>query len=268
VLLKEVAGGEEAAPAGRFMDQDVWLSDMDYLLSSEQLQALQVQVKTEGGDAELFAPGFLLQDPRSIVDGKSWAARELAQGWLQRFVWLEREDRGLPQTIVGVSAAAHLKGVAQSPKAPAQDRPDGRDGRKLLRVGDLAAFGAGGAGPRHLVGRGWHGPEAAHVWSAANTALLAINLKEDDLGPLDLFLRLSLGPYRDREVAAWWNGCLVGALKPWRSMVSTLHCHLGARHRSGAKPNILCLSVEDTFQIEGDGRRLGVAVHDLMLARR
>ena len=254
--------------AARFFDQDVWLSDMDYVLSGEQLTAAQVRVTTQGDHVALSAPSFLFQDHLGATDEVSWAAREAAQSWLHRFVWRERENRGLPQTILGASASAYVCGAA-APKAPKADRSGAGEGRKLLRVGELMAFGAQGTGRKHLIGRGWHLAEmGAHVWSADNTALMAIDLDEEDLGPLDLFVRLSPGPRRNPQVTAWWNGETVGALRPPWNRIFTLHCHLGSHHRSGGRPNILCLGVEDTFQVEGDGRRLGIAVYDLMLVRR
>ena len=265
------ARDDPADLATRFFDRDVWLSDMDYVLSGEQLTAAQVQVTTQGDHVGLSAPSFLFQDHLGASDEVSWAAREAAQAWLHRFVWREREDRGLPQTIVGASASAYASGAAtpKAPKAPEADRFGARKGRKLLRVGELAAFGAQGAGRKHLIGRGWHRAEmGAHIWSADNAALIAIDLDEEDLGPLDLFMRLSPGPKRDPQVTAWWNGAPVGALRPPWNRIFTLHCHLGSHHRSGGRANILCLGVEDTFQVEGDGRRLGVAVYDLMLVRR
>ena len=272
LLLAEVergqpsAGTRRATPQAPFLDQNVWLSDMDYVMSSEQLETAQVKVSCEDGAAQLCGPAFLFHDHRGAMDETSWAAREAAQAWLQRFVWREREDCGLPQTLVSASAAVHASGAA-TPKTQAAPTT-GQGGRKRLRPGDLLTFGAEGAGPRHLVGRGWHGAEAAHVWSGAQTALLAINLDEEDVGPLDLFLRLSPGPRRDPQVGVSWNGCPVATLRPDLNRVFTLHCHLGSRHRSGRLPNILCLSVEDTFQVEGDGRSLGVALYDLMLAPR
>ena len=274
-LLVEEAGGAQAGPgpgpAGPkpdFLEKQVWLSDMDYVLSSEQLEAAQVQVITEGDRVQLAAPSFLFADHLGAVDEVSWAAREAAEAWLQRFAWRERQDRGLPQTIIAASASAHASG-APSPKARmAPTATAGRGGRKLLRVGDLLTFGAEGAGQRHLVGRGWNGVEAAHVWSAAQTALIAINLDEEDVGPLDLFLHLSPGPRRDPKVSVWWNGCPAAILKPAWNRIFVLHCHLGSRHRSGLTPNILCLGVDETFEVEGDGRRLGVALYDLKMVRR
>ena len=261
-------GSDPAGPIVDFLQAQVWLSDMDYVLSSEQLKAAQVQVITEGDRVQLAAPSFLFADHLGAVDEVSWAAREAAEAWLQRFAWRERQDRGLPQTIIAASASAHASGGA-SPKARMTPTATaGRGGRKLLRVGDLVTFGAEGAGPRHLIGRGWNGVEAVHVWSAAQTALIAINLEEEDLGPLDLFLHLSPGPRRDPQVSVWWNGQPAAALRPAWNRIFTLHCHLGSRHHSGLTPNILCLGVDDTFKVEGDGRRLGVALYDLKLVRR
>ena len=273
-LLDEVRGlgsperaGPPAGDAPSFFDQDVWLSDMDYLLSGAQLTAMQVQVVREGDHVDLSAPSFLFQDHLGSSDEVSWVGREAAQGWLHRFVWRERNDWGLPQTIVGPSASAYACGAVTRRAGEAHGTDPG-EGRKRLRTGEQVAFGVEGAGRNHLIGPSWHSAEAAQTWSAANTALLAFNLDEEDLGPLDLFVRLSLGPRRDPQVSAWWNGVHVGVLRPPWSMPFTLHCHLGAHHRGGGTPNILCLSVPDTIRVEGDRRPLGVALHDLMLVRR
>ncbi len=262
------AASSSAGPPPSFLEKDVWLSDMDYVLSSEQLEAAQLQVVVEGDHIQLSGPSFLFDGHQGAADHVDWGAREAALAWLQRFVRRERRDRGLPQSMVAASASAYVSGTAQPRVNPALDAAAGEGGRKLLRVGDLLTFGAEGAGSRHLIGRGWHSLEAAHVWSAAPTALLAINLEEEDVGPLDLFLRLSPGPRRDAQVSVWWNGHPATTLWPVGNRMLAVHCHLGAHHRSGLAPNILCLGINGTFQESGDGRRLGIALYDLMLVRR
>ena len=256
-------------PAPAFMAKEVWLNNMAYVLSSEQLQADQVQVVAEGDRIQLYAPSFLVEDQLSISYEGSWAAREAAQSWLHRFVWSERQDLSLPQITIAASASAHASGAISLKGKMTPTTGGGRGGRKLLRVGDELTFGAEGPGLRHLIGRGWHAPEPTHVWSAAHTALIAINLDEDDVGPLDLFMRLSPGPRRQNsQVSVWWNGYLATTLWPTRDRRFTLHCHLGSRHRCGPTPNILCLGVDDTYHADGDQRSLGIALFELMLAHR
>ena len=255
--LAAICGPEEAR--ARFLEQGVWFSGMDYVLSAEQLTEAQVQVTSSGGELEVSAPDFLFSDRPGDP--------QAAQAWLRDFVLRTREDRGLPQSLVAASASACA--VAGMPPREAIETPaGGPGGRKPLRVGELATFGYDGAGPRHLIGGGWYEIEETHVWSRAKEALLAINLDPEDVGPLDLFVRFSPGPRRKPRVTVWWNGRPAGGLWAREDRILTLHCHLGPQHRSGASPNILCFAIDELFTVEHDHRHLGIALYDLMLVRR
>ena len=264
-LLEEVEGAAAVGPSQggtrSFLEYGVWFCGMDYVLSAEQLDAVQLQVVSRDGGVAVSSPDFLFS-----ADAARPSNALAAQAWLKQFIETGREKAGLPQTIVGASAAAYA--CTGAIHAHPSDTPGRGKGRKPLRVGDLVTFGFDGAGPRHLIGSGWHPVEVTHVWTARETALLAINLEEDDRGPLDLFMRLSPGPKRDPLVCVRWNGRQVGALRTQGDRQFTFHCHLGAQHRGGEMANILCLSIDELFKVETDERNLGVALYDLMLVRR
>ncbi len=272
-LLEEVEGPQALPSASgpedlaeRFLEDDVWPLGMDYVLSADQLTATQVQVRAAGDGLDLYAPGFLAADRTGDTAPAPGAGAEAARAWLQDFVVRGREDQGLPQALIGASASIYALTGALPGRGTAS--AGAGSGSRTLRAGDLLTFGQDGAGRRHLIGRGWHNVEVTHVWSAATAALLAINLDEADLGPLDLFVRLSPGPIRRPQVTAWWNTRPVGALPTHRDGLFTLHCHLGSHHRGGTAANILCLGIDDLFKVPSDERHLGVALYDLMLVRR
>jgi hypothetical protein len=129
-----------------------------------------------------------------------------------------------------------------------------------------------GNGPRHLIGRGWSEPEDTHVWTVAETALLAIDLSAEDDGPLDLFLDFRVGAQPDVRVTVAWNGRIVDFVDPKPNSTTVLMCSLGQRQRTGAASNILSLCTDRLFspsETGGHDRRwLGLALSRLALVRR
>ena len=187
-LLEEVEGvaalasvREPAELKARFVEEGVWLLGMDYVLSGHQLEVAQVQILADREWIKLSAPSFLIR-PEQSADVNEPASFGVRQDWLRRFVLSEREDKGMPETLVSGSASAYVF-AGLTPKPPSEVRSGRGGGRNPVRAGDLITFGLDGAGPQHLIGSGWHDVEVTHVWSADKHALLAINLDEEDVGP-------------------------------------------------------------------------------------
>ena len=222
-------------------------------LDGAALQALQVQAFDPGSTPHLSVPTFLAEPEAPAV----WLAKAIRDG-------LEGEP--LDQRGLAPSALSYAAGHAFSPPRPAPHQP-GR-GRKLVRPGDRVTFNEAGEGRRHLIGNGWWQGEATHTWSGRHAALLAFHLAAEDVGPLDLHLRLLTGPRVGGVVNLYWNGALVGRLRPAPSCVQLAQVHLGLEHRAGLAANILCLEVDQLFTPLADPRRLGVALCDLTFVPR
>ena len=254
-----------AERTARFWDEEVWRTSLDYVLSSEQLEAAQLRVEEKNGERQLTGPSFLLSAIGSEGGASTWVEREAVDQWLTKFVYEGQELEGLPQLLVGPSVVAHV-GNGAGQRAPERRSSPGEP-RRRISLGELVGFALNGA-DRYVIGEGWHGPEPGHRWTAACSAMLAMNLDEADLGPLDLFLSLFPGPNVGTTITLLWNGVPVATQRPLLNRPVTIHCHLGAGHRTGLRANILTLAVSNTVTVANESRRFGVALRDLMLVRR
>ena len=76
------------------------------------------------------------------------------------------------------------------------------------------------------------------------------------------------GPPPEGFVSLYWNGALVGRLRPSPSCVQSAQVHLGREHRAGPAANIPCIEVDHLFTPVADPRPLGVALCDLTFVAR
>jgi hypothetical protein len=253
-----------------FGDVGLWEMGLDFSLREEDLRACQMMLAPTTGGCDLVIPAYfrakgLLPDDMGLAETETW---------LHEMVWTRRYDADIPWRVFAPSIFAYV--LNGQPRESYEPRTSANSVRRLgprqLRPGDLLVFCDVGNGPRHLIGRGWSTPEATHVWTVAQTALLAINLDAADDGPLDLFLNFYVGPQPDARVTVAWNGRIVDLVQTKPSGATVLTCSLGRHHQTGGASNILSLCIDQLFSPSESGgwdkRKLGLALCKLALVQR
>lgn len=251
-----------------FGDVGLWEMGLDFCLREEDLRACQMTLAPTTGGSDLVIPAYfsakgLLPDDMGLAETETW---------LHEMVWIRRYDADFPWRVFAPSIFAYVSNG--QPPEPYEPRASANFvcglGVRQLRPGDLLVFCDGGNGLRHLIGRGWSWPETAHVWSVAQTALLAINLDAADDGPLDLVLEFHAQP--DARVTVVWNGRIVDLVRPKPGGDTVLTCSLGQHHQTGGASNILSLCIDRLFSPSesggSDNRTLGLALCTLALVQR
>ena len=136
-------------------------------------------------------------------------------------------------------------------------------------AGTLLRFGnEGNAGP--FLGSGWSYPETNFQWTADEVAEIVLQFEGS---PGDMVLSFTAHPHLGgetsaQEVTVSWNGALVGewTVAEGKSFHTLIMSHI----TGGATTGVLRFHIPGSFSqtsrnLGGDPRRLGIAVHELVL---